>query len=144
MCLFLLCHLFAYFLSLTFSSLLCFLSLSLIFSPHCGLLLSNLGLFNLSAGCVQGGQIPRPRGGEERHGDAHSLQEAALNQEDLCLLPRSHCQVLVQHGMQISEENTHTVIEPPMQPSILWWFIWVGFWVTGPTNRGCCYQGAVA
>lgn len=39
------CHLFAYFISLTLSSLLCFLSLSLIFSPHCGLLLSYLGLF---------------------------------------------------------------------------------------------------
>lgn len=138
------CNVFAFFLSLTFSSLLCILPLSLIFAPHCGPL-SNLSHFNLPAGCVQGGQIPRPRGDQERHGAAHSLQEAALNQENLCLLPRSHCQVLVQHGMEITDESTHAYSRlGHIQLSIMWWFIWIGLWIKGSSKRGCCHPGAVA
>lgn len=90
-------------------------SLSFIFFPHCGVLLSNSGLFNLTTGCVQGGQIPRPDGGEERHGDAHPLQEAAFNQENLCLLPCSHCQILVQYGMENIRANTHTCTHTRIQ-----------------------------
>lgn len=86
-------------------------------------LLSNLSLFNLSAGCFQGGQIPRPRGGKKWHGDAHSLKEAALNQKNLCLLPRTHCQVLVQHGMWICRR--HALVLPFIKVFIFWWFIWL-------------------
>ncbi|KAF3832389.1 hypothetical protein F7725_026054 [Dissostichus mawsoni] len=43
--------------------------------------------------CLQGGQIPRQRGDKERHRHTDSLQEAAPNQENICLLPRSNRQL---------------------------------------------------
>lgn len=73
--------------------------------------------FNVATGCVQGVSVPRPLGSQEWHGDARPLPEAAFNQENICLLPRTHCQVLVQHGK--GEQSTHTHAASSVQPSIM-------------------------
>lgn len=84
--------------------------------------LSNFGPgFDLAAGCVQGVSLPRPLGGQERHGDARPLPEAAFNQENICLLPRTHCQILVQHGE--SAQRAHMHKQPVFCNRPLWWFI---------------------
>lgn len=80
---------------------------------------SNLGPgFNLATGCVQGVSVPRPLGSQKRHGDTRPLPKAAFNQENICLLPRTHCQVLVQHGKR-STVRTHARAASYLQPPIM-------------------------
>lgn len=98
--------------------------------------------FNVATGCVQGVSVPRPLGSQEWHGDTRPLPEAAFNQENICLLPRTHCQVLVQHGK--GEQSEHIHMQPVLCNHPLWLFIRVGFLVLGGTRTGCFWPGSAA
>lgn len=82
---------------------------------HQGLVLI-MGIF--CSGCFQRGQVTWPCRGKTWHGDACPVPKTAPDQENLRLLPRSHRQVLVQHGRSIPRKPANICGTFPSPPVI--------------------------